>query len=149
MHLLEDRDVDAVRRALAPLAGPVRLVYFTEGRSGLIIPGRECRSCGDTQRLLEDLVRCSDRLTLEVHDRLTDSDAFAAFGIARVPGLAVVGARDDGIRYYGMPAGYEFRTLLEIILDVGRGSADLAPETQAALATLPGDVHLQVLVTPT
>lgn len=149
MHLLEDRDVDAVRRALAPLAGPVRLVYFTEGSSGLIIPGRECRSCGDTQRLLEDLAQCSDRLTLEVHDRFTDTDAFAAFGIARVPALAVVGAADYGIRYYGMPAGYEFRTLLEIILDAGRGSADLAPETQTALTTLAGDIHLQVLVTPT
>ena len=149
MHLLEDRDVDAVRRALAPLAGPVRLIYFTEGASGLVIPGRECRSCGDTQRLLDDVAHCSDRLTLEVHDRISDPQSFVAYGIARVPGLAVIGTRDYGIRYYGMPAGYELRTLLEIILDVDRGAADLAPQTQTALAALQADVHLQVLVTPT
>lgn len=149
MHLLEDRDVETVRRQLALLTGQVRLVYFTEGSSRLIIPGRECRSCGDTQRLLEDLVRCSDRLALEVHDRFTDADSFTACGIARVPGLAVIGAADHGIRYYGMPAGYEFRALLEIILEVDRGTADLAPETQTALGVLPADVHLQVLVTPT
>jgi alkyl hydroperoxide reductase subunit AhpF len=149
VHLLEDRDADAVRRHLAPLTGPVRLVYFTEGSSGLIIPGHECLSCGDTQRLLEDVARCSDRLTLEIHDRLTDAESFNAYGIARVPGLAVIGAQDYGIRYYGMPAGYELRTLLEMIVDVDRGAADLSAETRAALAALPGDVHVQVLVTPT
>ncbi len=149
MHLLEERDAEAVRGQLAPLTGQVRLVYFTEGSSGLVIPGRECQSCGDTQRLLEDLVRCSDRLTLEVHDRFTDAESFTTYGIVRVPGLAVVGAQDCGIRYYGMPAGYELRTLLEIILDVDRGTADLTQETQSALAALSADVHLQVLVTPT
>lgn len=149
MHLLEERDAESVRHQLAPLTGQVRLVYFTEGSSGLVVPGRECRSCGDTQRLLEDLAGCSDHLTLEVHDRFADAESFATYGIARVPGLAVVGARDHGIRFYGMPAGYELRTLLEIILDVDRGAATLMPETQSALATLSADVHLQVLVTPT
>jgi alkyl hydroperoxide reductase subunit AhpF len=149
MHLLEDRDAEAVRRHLAPLTGAVRLLYFTEGGSGLIVPGHECRSCGDTQRLLEDVARCSDRLTLEVHDRFTDPEAFQAYGIVRIPGLAVIGAQDYGIRFYGMPAGYELRTLLEMIVDVDRGAADLSAETRTALAALAEDVHLQVLVTPT
>jgi alkyl hydroperoxide reductase subunit AhpF len=127
----------------------VRLEYFTEGNSGIVIPGHECRSCGETERLLEDLAACSTLMTLTVHDRGRDSNAFSAFGIDKVPGLALVGAQDHGIRFYGMPAGYELRNLLEIVLDVGRGAADLAAETQQGLAGLPADVHLQVLVTPT
>jgi len=149
MRLLSEGDVEAVRSRLAPLAGPVRLVYFTEGSSGLVIPGRECQFCGDTQRLLEDLAACSSLVTLEVHDRFQDPNAFTAYGIDKVPGLALLGAQDYGIRYYGMPAGYELRTVLDLMVDVGRGAGDLAPETQQALAGLSGDVHLQVLVTPT
>lgn len=149
MHLLRERDAEAVRGRLTALAGPVRLVYFTEGASGLIIPGRECQYCGETQRLLEDLTQCSALLTLEVHDRASDPEPFAAYGIDKVPGLAMVGARDYGVRYYGIPAGYELATLLDIVLDVGRGAATLSPETRAALADLSRDIHLQVLVTPT
>ncbi len=149
MHVLAERDAEVVRGRLAALAGPVRLEYFTEGSSGIVIPGRECRACGETQRLLEDLASCSTLATLTVHDRFRDPETFSTFGIDKVPALAIVGARDYGIRYYGMPAGYEFRNLLDIILDVGRGTADLAAETQQGLAGLTGDVHLQVLVTPT
>ncbi len=149
MHLLREQEAQAVRTRLHGVTHPVRLVFFTEGSSGLIIPGRECLYCGETQRLLEDVAGCSDRLTLEVHDRLTDPGAFATYGIDRVPGCAVLGSTDYGIRYYGLPAGYELATLLEIIVDVGRGSTALTPETRAALAILPGAVHLQVFVTPT
>jgi len=149
MHLLRERDAEAVRGRLAALVSPVRLVYFTEGTSGIVIPGRECPYCGETQRLLEDLTQCSAQLALEVHDRATDPASFDAYGIDKVPGLAVLGARDYGIRYYGIPAGYELATLLDIILDVGRGTTALTPETRTALADLPRDMHLQVLVTPT
>jgi hypothetical protein len=149
MHVLAERDAEVVRGRLAALAGPVRLEYFTEGSSGIVIPGRECRSCGETQRLVEDLASCSALATLTVHDRFRDPETFSTFGIDKVPGLAIVGTRDYGIRYYGMPAGYEFSNLLDIILDVGRGTAELAAETQQGLAGLTGDVHLQVLVTPT
>jgi len=149
MHVLSERDADAVRTRLAPLAGPVRLVFFTEGGAGLVVPGRECPSCGETQRLLEDVASCSELLTLEIHDRLRDPEAFAGYGIDKVPGLALVGAEDYGIRYYGMPAGYELRLMLELIVDVGRGDGELAPETRAALSGVGQDVRLQVLSTPT
>ncbi|HEX9246577.1 MAG TPA: glutaredoxin, partial [bacterium] len=71
------------------------------------------------------------------------------YGVDRVPAIVVLGARDYGIRYYGLPGGYELATLLDIIVDAGRGAADLEAETRAAVAQLPADVHLQVFVTPT
>jgi alkyl hydroperoxide reductase subunit AhpF len=35
----------------------------------------------------------------------------------------VEGEKDYGIRFYGVPAGYEFATLLEDILAVSKGSS--------------------------
>ncbi len=48
-----------------------------------------------------------------------------------------------------MPAGYEFATLIEVIIAVSRGSTTVTEETRAALAQVSHDVHLQVFVTPT
>jgi len=36
-----------------------------------------------------------------------------------------------------------------LVLDVSKNTPPLAPATLEALAALPGDVHLQVFVTPT
>jgi hypothetical protein len=149
MRLLAERDAQAVRDRLASLTSPVRLAFFTEGSSGLVIPGRECRTCGDTQRLLEDVASCSPSVTLDVADRFRDPEAFSAYGIDKVPAVALVGTQDYGVRYYGMPAGYELRNLLDLMVDVSLGTADLAAETQQALSGLTADVHVQVLVTPT
>ena len=53
------------------------------------------------------------------------------------------------VRYFGIPAGYEFAVLLEAVLDAARGTTDLAPATKRQIAALPKPVHLEVLVTPT
>ena len=52
-------------------------------------------------------------------------------------------------RFFGIPAGYEFTTLLEDILDVGGAAPPLERKTIDALAQLEEDIHIQVFVTPT
>ena len=61
----------------------------------------------------------------------------------------VEGARDYGIRFLGIPAGYEFSNLIDSIIAVSRGEASLSDATKASLATLPGDVEIKVFSTPT
>jgi len=53
------------------------------------------------------------------------------------------------VRFYGTPAGYEFGSLVDGILDVSRGSSLLSEQTRTALATLDRDVRLRVFSTPT
>jgi glutaredoxin-like protein len=53
------------------------------------------------------------------------------------------------VRYFGIPAGYEFARLLEALFDVSSGSTDLSEATRRALRGLNHDIHLQVFVTPT
>ena len=53
------------------------------------------------------------------------------------------------MRFFGLPSGYEFASLIEDIIDVGAGSSDLPADTVEALRGLQKDVHIQVFVTPT
>ena len=73
-----------------------------------------------------------------------------ALGIARTPAIAILaGEKDHGVRFYGMPSGYEFGTLVDAILDVSSGDSGLSEPTRTALAQLTRPVHLQVFSTPT
>ncbi len=56
---------------------------------------------------------------------------------------------DVGVRYYGLPWGYELASLLGGVLEAGRLESALAPESLARLAALEHDLAIDVFVTPT
>jgi alkyl hydroperoxide reductase subunit AhpF len=150
MAFLNEQDAGFVRKRLAAeMVHDVRLVFFAPSTGGLALPGEDWEMAEYTRQILTELSALSDRLALEEHSMVSEPDLARQYRVDRAPAIAVVGAEDYGVRYFGMPAGYEFVTLLELILDVSKGSTPLAPATLEALANLPGDVHLQVFVTPT
>ncbi len=142
MALLRDKDREEIREALEDLPADVTLLYFTQDF--------ECDYCGETRMLLEELAALSARLTLEVRDFKADADLAARHGVDKIPATILLsGAEDRGIRFFGVPAGYEFASLLEGIKLVASGDSGLSGETRAALAALTDPVHLQVFATPT
>ena len=140
MPLLQEKDREQLRKAFSAIAHPVTLVFFTQER--------ECQYCSAMREILHEVEALSDEIRVEVHDFLADAALAEEYGVDKIPATIVVGDRDYGIRYFGVPAGYEFTSLIEDVLMVGRRDAGLAPATAAALATLAKPVHLQVLVSP-
>jgi glutaredoxin-like protein len=133
------------------LTAPVTMDLFVRPVTGLWIPGRrECETCEDTRKLLEEVAALSDRIKLRVHDVSAEPEAAAAFGLEadEVPAVVLTGAASGRVRFLGIPAGLEFVTLLRGLIDVGRGATGLAQETKQALHGLANDVHIRVFVTP-
>lgn len=150
MRILKDKDAEFIRRKFEQeLVEDVRLVFFTQGESGLTVPGYECAFCAETRALLDDLRELSGKLHLEVYDFLLHEDAARTYHVDKIPAIALVGEKDYGIRFYGIPSGYEFATLLEDIIDVSRRSTRLSPTTIERLSAIDKDVYIQVFVTPT
>lgn len=143
MSMLDDKDKPKVRERLSVMTQPVRLVHFTQSAEAL------CHYCRDTRELLEDLASLNKNLSLEIHDFVDDADVAREYGVDRIPSTVLVGDRDYGIRYFGVPAGYEFASLLEDILMISARDSGLEPETRRRLAQLAEPVHLRVFVTPT
>ena len=65
------------------------------------------------------------------------------------PALAVEGAADYGIRFLGLPAGYEFANLIDSIIVASTGEPALSTATRDALDGLGEDVTIKVFTTPT
>ena len=141
MVLLSDRDARDVRAQLASLTGSVALINFTQELA--------CQYCRETEQLLREVAALSDKIRLEVYNFQLDKPQVAQYRVDKIPATVVAGAKDYGIRYYGIPLGHEFSAFLESIALVSRGATDLRAESRAALAEIVRPVHLQVFSTPT
>jgi hypothetical protein len=130
----------------------VTITLFTVRTAGLLtLPGRDCPTCPQTQELLQEVTSLSPKLHLELHDYYTESQEAQAAGVERVPCLTLGadGQRFPNLKYYGIPAGFEFVTLLEDIFTLSREVSPLRPQTRKALRKLEKELLLQVFVTPT
>jgi len=141
MPLLDDAIAEQVKQELADLAGPVRLVMFTQEF--------ECQYCRETRQLVEEIAQLSDSLTADIFNFVTDKEKAEELGVDKIPAIAVIGAEDHGVRFYGIPSGYEFASLLHAVKAVASGQPSLTEETLRFLQTLERPVHIQVFVTPT
>lgn len=129
---------------------PVQLVYFTQQQSPLALPThQECMYCKETRELLEEVAGLSDKIELKVYDLLANQDEAAQYGVDKIPATVIAGKSKGKVRFYGIPSGYEFGSLIEGIVDVARGTTDLSDATKAELAKITQPVHIQVFVTPT
>jgi len=150
MALLNANDAAAIRaRFQQEMVDEVQIDFFTTSPTGLVVPGRECEYCATTQRLLEEVVALDSRLKLRVHGSVVNADGPHPGTIERIP--AIIISRDDrsGMRFYGIPSGFEFGVLITDLIAVSRNESGLAAEIKAQLRTLDREMHLQVFVTPT
>ena len=142
MPILTDRDQAAVRKELEKLAGPVKLVVFSQELQAADL-------CRQNERLVREVAELSDKITVEVLNPAIDRERTETYGVDQVPAIVVEGARDYGIRFYGIPAGYEFSNLVDAIIVASTGEPALSEETKASLRALAEDVEIKVFATPT
>ncbi len=141
------------KKFTAELVNPVSLILFTQEPTRLVVPdhlkGQECLYCKETRQLLEEVSGLSEKIALTIYDFTGDRDKAEEYGIDKIPALVIRNGLDYGIRFFGIPSGYEFMSLIEAIVDVSKGQTGLSPKTREALQALQKDVRIQVFVTPT
>jgi glutaredoxin-like protein len=141
MAVIQDADKVKIKERLAPLDQPVKLINFTQEL--------ECETCRDTRMVMEELAGLSDKLSVQVYNFAIDRDKAKEHRIDKIPGTLIAGEKDYGIRFYGIPSGYEFAALLDDILMVSSRDSGLSEESREKLVGLKSPLHIQVFVTPT
>jgi alkyl hydroperoxide reductase subunit AhpF len=141
MPFLQAQDEAAVKKEFERIGGPVKLTVFATELGG--------DSNAQAVALIREVAALSDQLSVTVLNPHIDRDQAAAYGIIESPAVVVEGAQDYGIRFLGIPAGYEFSNLIDSIIAVSTGEAGLTDETKASLAGLTEDVTIKVFATPT
>jgi alkyl hydroperoxide reductase subunit AhpF len=141
MGFLSAKDEAAVKKEFERIGGPVKLTVFASELGG--------ENNAQAVALIREVAALSDQLSVTVLNPHIDREQAAAYGVTESPVVVVEGARDYGIRFLGIPAGYEFSNLIDSIIAVSTGEAGLSDETKATLAGLTEDVTIKVFATPT
>jgi len=121
MAMLSEKVKHQVKETLKDLKDTVKLVVFTQGF--------ECPSCGDNRMLMEELSTISDKVSVEVLDFVRDKTKADYYKVEKIPATIVEGEEDYGLRFYGIPGGYEFASLIHALKTVSSKSSALSTET--------------------
>lgn len=110
-----------------------------------------CRSCKDTLQFMTEFSELHENMKLEVFDVEKDKEYAEQLGVDKVPSMVILDEEknDFGMRFFGIPAGYEVHSLISAIKEMGGIPADLPVEIEERISKLDKDVHIRVFVTPT
>ncbi len=142
MAVLRPEEETRVRELFDELERPVELLVAL-GPEATPLPGaRDVDFGAETVRIAEGLAALSEKVSCRVEERPE--------GFPRFPAVAIrPGGEEVGVRYDGLPWGYEVAALVGGVLEAGRRESTLKPESLAALAALDRELRVDVFVTPT
>ncbi|NJE26837.1 glutaredoxin [Thermococcus sp. MV5] len=143
MALISDGDKKIIKEEFfSKLVNPVKIIVFL---------GKEnCQYCDQLKQLVHEISELSDLVTYEIHDFDNEKDLAEKYRIDIAPAVVITQeGKDLGVRYFGLPAGHEFGSFLEDIVDVSKGETDLSEETKEVLKGINKDIQIYVFVTPT
>ncbi len=145
MGLLKDEDRQHLMKEFEALKDPVKILVFTQEL--------ECQYCEETRMIAEEVADLSTKISVEVYDFVADQEAVETFNIDKIPATVIMRGgdtpKDYALRYYGIPSGYEFSSVIEDIMMISSGESGLSADTKSFLANMSEPLHLQVYVTPT
>lgn len=142
MAMLNDDVKKQLKDQFSALKEPVELVVFTQKM--------ECQFCAESRSLAEELAEQSELINTVVYDFQDNAREAEALKVDKIPAIVVRDNKKDyGIRFFGIPGGYEFTSFIEAIKLVSTGNHNLSKKTTEILDGLTKEIHFQVFVTPT
>jgi alkyl hydroperoxide reductase subunit AhpF len=142
MSIFRADEEGRVRELFDALERPVELLVAHGPEETPLAGARDMDFGAETERVVAGLAALSDRVTFRVEDEPP--------GFERYPAVAVLPeGKDVGLRYYGLPWGYELASLIGAVIEAGRAEPSLRPESLERLAALDRDLAIDVFVTPT
>ena len=142
MPLLQAQEETKVREWFAALEQPVELLVALGPEETPGVGSRDVDIGAEMDRVCGALAELGDTVSCRVEDEPE--------GFPRFPAVSIrPDGRDAGVRYDGLPWGYELGSLVGGIVEAGREEPTLRPDSLAALEELDRDLTLDVFVTPT
>lgn len=99
----------------------------------------------------EELVLLSDKLSLEIYNFQIDKEEVTKYKIDKIPATILVAENgsNPGVRFFGIPSGYEFMSVIEDIIDISNNNHGFSEAMFAEIKKISQMVRIEVFVTPT
>jgi alkyl hydroperoxide reductase subunit AhpF len=142
MPLLRPEEETKVREWFAGLERPVELLVALGPEETPRAGSRDVDFGEEMVRVCEGLAELGESVSCRVEEEPE--------GFPRFPSVSIrPDGHDAGVRYDGLPWGYELGSLVGAIIEAGREKPTLRADSLAALEELERELALDVFVTPT
>ncbi|HEX6951602.1 MAG TPA: hypothetical protein VF124_02340 [Gaiellaceae bacterium] len=142
MPLLRTEEETKVREWFAELERPVELLVALGPEETPRAGSGDVDFGAEMVRVCEGLAELGERVNCRVEEEPE--------GFPRFPSVSIrPEGQDVGVRYDGLPWGYELGSLVGGVVEAGRQEPTLRPDSLAALEELERDLTVDVFVTPT
>jgi len=140
MALFEEKIQQQLKEILKSMKEEVTIVNFTQEI--------ECPMCRETRLFVEEIGSLSEKLKVKVYNFVTDKEIAMRYKIDKIPAIALLDKdeKDYGIRFYGLPGGYEINSFLGAILELSGKREPIPDELMKRIKSIDRDIHIQVFV---
>ena len=154
MSFFKEDDKKEIKKILEEkLTDGVTCHLFIKKGAKIIIPGKdpeECPYCDAVVDMFSELKEIDDRIDHETHELGEDPARDSEMGVEEVPAIVFTGKNKGQMIFYGIPSGYEFASLLEVLGAVSSDTSPaFSPEMTEFLVQYEKKAHIRVFVTPT
>ena len=142
--MIREEDKKLVKKLFdEKLKNDIKILFFTQNLN--------CEYCYDTERIIDEISQLSEKITVEKYNLVIDTDKAKEFDVDKTPAIIITDKEEKirGIRYFGIPSGYEFSSLIEDIVMVSSGDSGLSEKIKQKLSEIDEKIHIMVFVTPT
>lgn len=140
MALFDAKIQQQLKDVLNNMKDEVQIINFTQEI--------ECPMCRETRQFVEEIGSLSDRLKVKIYNFVTDKEMSAKFKIDKIPAIVLLDKDgvDHGIRFFGLPGGYEINSFLGSIIELSGKREPIPDDIMNRIKAVDRDVHIQVFV---
>lgn len=97
---------------------------------------------------LEKLGEEEKGLKIDFLEKSTHEEKFKKYAMELVPGSVIIGKKDYGIKYHGVPQGKEYKAYKSLLELVSKGEIGLKEDTIKKIKSLEFPLEIMVFTTP-
>ncbi len=144
MAIIDEKTKEHLKKDFeSKLQDEVRILFFK---------GEPCQYCKEIREIIKTLEEISNgKIKVEEYDFAQDKEVVAKYNVEMYPALVLISNKFPvgNVKFYGIPSGYEFISLVEDIFMLSTGQTSLTDDTKDIIKGIKKPVKIQVFVTPT
>lgn len=141
MALFDENVRKQLTDVLVQMKEEVKIVFFSQEI--------ECTTCRDARSFVEEISSLNGKIKLEKYNLLADKEKAELYDVDKVPAIVILNkdGEDTGIKFYGIPGGYEISSFLSALLVVSGRKEAIPQSISDRIAKIDKDINIQVFVT--
>ncbi len=141
MALLNEEIRQSLNEVFSGMKNEVTIALFTKDA--------DCATCEDTLNFMKEIEEVGKKIKLEVYDFDKDTDKVKQYNVERTPSIILLDSnkKDNGIKFYGIPAGHEINSLITGLLEVSGAGEEMPAGLKERVAKINKPIDIKVFVT--